>query len=62
MLHMNTKLYLICMIKKRLLKSMKFLEEPSHRILQDQIEVLNDNILQIIKHPKHLDLIFKNVD
>jgi hypothetical protein len=48
--------------KKRLLKSMKFLEEPTHRILQDQIEVLNDNILQIIKHPKHLDLIFKNVD
>ena len=48
--------------KKRILKSMKFLEEPSHQVLQDQIEVLNDNILQIIKHPKHLDLIFKSVD
>ena len=48
--------------KKRILKSMKFLEEPEHQVLQDQIEVLNDNILQIIKHPKHLDLIFKNLD
>ncbi len=45
----------------RLLKSMKFLEEPTHETLKDQIEVLNDNIVNIIKHKKHLDLIFKEL-
>ncbi len=46
----------------RLLKSMKFLEEPTHETLKDQIEVLNDNIVNIIKHKKHLDLIFKEIN
>lgn len=46
----------------RLLKSMKFLEEPTHETLKDQIEVLSDNIVNIIKHKKHLDLIFKETN
>ena len=46
--------------KNRVLKSMKFLEEPSHEILKDQLEILNDNIETIIDYSKHLDLVFKN--
>jgi hypothetical protein len=46
--------------KNRILKSMKFLEDPTFDILKDQIEVLCENIESVIDYPKHLDLIFKN--
>lgn len=46
--------------KNRILKSMKFLENPSHEILKEQLEVLNDNIDSMIDYSKHLDLVFKN--
>jgi len=44
--------------KKRILKSIKFLDEPTHEILKDQLEVINKNIIEIIKSPKHMDLVF----
>jgi hypothetical protein len=43
---------------KKLLKNIKFLEEPHHDILIDQIEVLNNIIDNVIKDNKHLDLKF----
>ena len=46
--------------KNRILKSMKFLEEPTQEVLKDQLEVLIDNIKEIILYKKHLDLVFKN--
>ncbi len=46
--------------KNRILKSMKFLEEPTQEVLKDQLEVLIDNIKEIIVYKKHLDLVFKN--
>ncbi len=44
----------------RILKSVKFLEDPTFEILKDQIEVLHQNIEPIIEYPKYLDLIYKN--
>ena len=47
--------------KNRILKSVKFIEEPSFEILKDQIRVLNNNnhIKKIIMHKGHLDLVYK---
>jgi len=46
--------------EKRILKSMKFLENPTHEILKEQIEILIDNIYEMVTYQKHLDLIFKS--
>lgn len=46
--------------KNKILKSIKFLEDPTFDILKDQIEVLIDNIESIIEYPKYLDLVYKN--
>jgi hypothetical protein len=46
--------------KDRILKSMKFLEEPTFDILKDQLEVVFNNIDRVIDYDKHLDLVFKN--
>ncbi len=46
--------------KKRILKSMKFMENPSFSKLKEQLAVLIHNIKNIIKHNKHLDLVFEN--
>lgn len=46
--------------KNRILKSMKFLENPTFDILKDQLEVLSTNIDRVIDYDKHLDLVFKN--
>lgn len=46
--------------KDRILKSIKFLEEPTFEILQDQLEVISKNIEKVIEYPKHLDLVFRN--
>jgi hypothetical protein len=46
---------------KRLLKSMKFIEEPTYEVLKDQLEVLCHNIKEIITCKTHLDLLFKKV-
>ena len=46
--------------KDRILKSMKFLEEPTFDVLKDQLEVVSNNIDKVIDYDKHLDLIFKN--
>ena len=46
--------------KDRILKSMKFLENPTFDILKDQLEVLSTNIERVIDYGKHLDLVFKN--
>ena len=45
---------------KRLLKSMKFLENPTHEILKEQIEILIDNIYEMVTYQKHLDLVFRS--
>ncbi len=47
--------------KNRILKSMKFLEEPTQDLLKDQIELLIDNIKNIITYNKHLDLVIRNI-
>jgi len=46
--------------KDRILKSMKFLENPTFDILKDQLEVISTNIERVIDYDKHLDLVFKN--
>lgn len=46
--------------EKRVLKSMKFLENPTHEILKEQIEILIDNIYEMVTYQKHLDLIFRS--
>jgi hypothetical protein len=46
--------------QKRLLKSMKFLENPTHEILKEQIEILIDNISEMVVYQKHLDLVFRS--
>lgn len=45
--------------KKKILKSIKFIEDPEHNTLIDQIEVLDDCIEDVIKSNKHLDLVFQ---
>lgn len=47
--------------KGKILKSVKFIEEPSYEVLKDQIEVLINNISDIINHPKHLDIVYKEL-
>jgi hypothetical protein len=42
-----------------LLKSIKFINEPLHEILIDQLEVLNNIVPDICKMNKHMDLKFK---
>jgi len=44
---------------KTLLKSVKFMNEPEHQVLIDQLNVLYDVIPQICNIPSHLDLKFK---
>lgn len=41
------------------LKSIKFVKEPSHEILIDQLAVLNDAVTEIWDKHEHLDLIFR---
>jgi hypothetical protein len=43
---------------KKFLKSVRFMKDPSHDILVDQLEVLNDAIPKIWNQDKHLDLKF----
>jgi hypothetical protein len=45
--------------KPKLLKSIRFVDEPSHETLIDQLEVLNRASDQICHIKKHLDLKFK---
>jgi hypothetical protein len=42
----------------RILKSIKFVENPNIDVLKDQLKVLQDNIHIIINHSKHLDLVY----
>jgi hypothetical protein len=44
--------------KKRYLKSIRFLEKPSHEILIDQIQILHESIDKICYYTNHLDLEF----
>jgi len=44
---------------KKYLKSIKFMREPSHEILIDQLEVLNMAIPKIWNKEQHLDLNFR---
>jgi hypothetical protein len=44
--------------KKRYLKSVRFLEKPSHEILIEQIQILHNSIDKICNHENHLDLVF----
>lgn len=43
---------------KKYLKSIRFMKDPTHDILIDQLEVLNDAIPKIWNKDKHLDLKF----
>ncbi len=45
--------------KKKILKSIKFIEEPEHNTLIDQLEVLDECIEDVVKSKKHLDLVFQ---
>ena len=45
---------------KMLLKSIKFLDEPHHETLLDQLNVLNKVIHPVCASNKHLDLIFRS--
>jgi len=45
---------------KKFLKSVRFMKDPTHDILIDQLEVLNDAIPKIWNQDKHLDLKFDN--
>jgi len=47
-------------IKNRLLKTVRFMKDPSFDELIDQIEVLNNCADKILMSPKHLDLKFNS--
>ena len=46
--------------KKKLLKTLRFIREPSFDALIDQLEVLNNCHLKIVSSKKHMDLFFKS--
>jgi len=45
-------------IKKRLLKTIRFMKDPTFEALYDQLEVLKKCFVQIIRSKKHMDLVF----
>lgn len=47
--------------KNKILKSVKFLDEPTHELLKEQIEVLTANITNLISYDNHLDLLFNTL-
>lgn len=47
---------------KKYLKSVRFMRDPTHEILIDQIELLYDNIYNICNKMSHLDLIFATIN
>lgn len=54
-----TDLYdIMSLTKKRLLKTVRFMRDPSFENLIDQLEVLDKTSLKIIKSNKHMDLTF----
>jgi hypothetical protein len=46
--------------KKKILKTIKFIDNPSYDSLIDQLNLLNNNIISIIKSHKHIDYIFNS--
>lgn len=48
-------------IKKRLLKTVRFLKEPSFEDLIDQLDVLNNSLHKLLICNKHMDLKFKDI-
>ena len=46
--------------KKKILKSIKLMKNPSDRILIDQLEILDNVAINFCKTDKHLDLVFKS--
>jgi len=48
-------------VKKKYLKSIRFIRNPTHDILIDQLEVLSDAIPNVWKKYDHLDLRFNHV-
>ena len=47
-------------IKKRLLKTIRFKKEPSFDDLMDQLEVFNECAIKIVLNSDHMDLKFEN--
>lgn len=46
-------------VKKRLLKTVRFMKDPTFESLLDQLNVLKNSLIQIIRSKKHMDLVFQ---
>ena len=46
-------------VKKRLLKTVRFIKEPTFESLIDELSVFKNSCIHIIKSKKHMDLVFK---
>jgi len=46
---------------KKILKTVKFVKDPSYEIIIDQLNVLYDAIPSIVRYPNHLDLILSPI-
>tara|TARA_Y100000768_G_C23841911_1_gene616603 strand:- start:124 stop:729 length:606 start_codon:yes stop_codon:yes gene_type:complete len=46
---------------KRILKAIKFKKTPEYKTILEQIELLTNNIIEIIKYEDHLDLLFSDI-
>jgi len=46
---------------KRILKAIKFKKTPEYKTILEQIELLTNNIIDIIKYEDHLDLLFSDI-
>jgi len=46
---------------KRILKAIKFKKTPEYKTILEQIELLTNNIIDIIKYEDHLDLVFSDI-
>jgi len=46
-------------VKKRILKTVRFIKDPTFESLLDQLNVFKNCLVQIIRSKKHMDLVFK---
>ena len=47
-------------VKKRILKTIRFIKNPTFDSLLDQLNVLKSSLVQIIRSKKHMDLVFQS--
>lgn len=46
-------------VKKRILKTVRLIKDPNFETLLDQLNVLKNNFVHIIRNKKHMDLVFQ---